>query len=250
MWMEYHNAQKCPWVLVFLFKSYMKTSRLLFLNAFSVKDAFSISDAFFYGLELHWMWALWGVRLWFCSSFWWCPAAAQNRERGDCGDPASGSGSAVIPRLCYSCLRGASVLMRSDAPLLLPSPFFGVRGHPAVPVSACASPPTPACLLLSTSFHFNTRFTPTSQMLLAMHNLNTFFFCIVHYTRCRFYRHESALFCLCVSTAVLECSGLFPYLLSTLPPPLHTHFFLKADILKHVLRGSFHLQYFSHRKGQ
>ena len=110
--------------------------------------------------------------------------------------------------------------------------------------------PTQACLLLSTSFHFNTRFTPTSQILLAMHNLNTFFFCIVHYTRCRFYRHESALFCLCVSTAVLECSGLFPYLLSTLPPPLHTHFFLKADILKHVLRGSFHLQYFSHRKGQ
>lgn len=47
MWMEYHNAQKCPWVLVFLFKSYMKTSQLLFLNAFSIKDAFSISDAFF-----------------------------------------------------------------------------------------------------------------------------------------------------------------------------------------------------------
>ena len=32
---------------MFLFKSYMKTSQLLFLNAFSVKDAFSISDAFF-----------------------------------------------------------------------------------------------------------------------------------------------------------------------------------------------------------
>lgn len=30
-----------------LFKSYMKKSQLLFLNAFSIKDAFSINDVFF-----------------------------------------------------------------------------------------------------------------------------------------------------------------------------------------------------------
>lgn len=123
--------------------------------------------------------------------------------------------------------------MRSDAPLLLPCPLpRGRRSSCGAGVFLCVPPvPLPACYS-PTSYHFNTRFTPTSQILLAMHDLNTFFFCIVHYIRCRFYRHESSLFCLCVSTAVLEHSGLFPHLSSILPPPLHTRFFKKPRCFK------------------
>ena len=78
----------------------MKKSQLLFLNAFSIKDAFSINDVFFL-----WISATLDVSLVrregvTVSSFWWCPAAAQIRERGDCGDPTSGLERAVIPRLC------------------------------------------------------------------------------------------------------------------------------------------------------
>lgn len=197
MWMEYHNAQKCPWVLVFLFKSYMKTSQLLFLNAFSVKDAFSISDAFFLWIRTTldvslvrseavilfeflvvsccsaepWARGLRGPRVWL-------------RKRRH---------SQAVLLLSPRCISSNEVWCPSAPSLPLPR---GRRsscgtGTRCLPVR---SPRTPACLLLSTSFHFNTRFAPTSQILLAMHNLNTFFFCIVQYTRCRFYRHESALF--------------------------------------------------------
>lgn len=198
----------------------------------------------FNGLELQWMWALWGVRLWFCLEFlvvsccstelwarglrWPCVWLRKSRH----SHPG-----------CVTSLHSASVLM-SDAHLFLPSRLPRGRRSSCGPGVCLCVPLVPCLPVTPTSYQLDTRFAPTSQILLAMHNLNTLFFCIVHYTRCRFYWHESSLFCLCVSTAVLGYSGLFPYLLSTLPPPLHTLFFLK-----HILRGSFHLQYFSHRKG-
>ena len=59
--------------------------------------------------------------------------------------------------------------------------------------------------------------------------LNTFLFfcfliCVMRYTSCHLHRHESPLFCLLyISTAPLECSGLFSYLLSIYPSPTTTH---------------------------
>ena len=151
-------------------------------------------------------------------------------------------GTVVTPRLAQKepsfpgcvnfCLHSTSVLMRSDAPLLFPCTLpRGRRSSCGAGVFLCVPPvPLPACSS-PTSYRFNTRFTPTSPILLATHNLNTFFFSVQCITPgAAFIDMKFHYFC--VSTAVLEHSGLFPHLLSTLPPALHTHFFKKLRYFK------------------
>ena len=147
-WMEYHNVmlRNVRWVVVLLFKSHMKKSQLLFLNAFSIKDAFSINGVFFLWIRATWMWALWGVRVSLSLEFLVVSCCSADPWTRGLWWPhvwlRKSSHSQVV-------LTSASTVHQfwwGLTPLCsFPAPFLRVVGHPAVPVSSCAFLPYP-CL--------------------------------------------------------------------------------------------------------